>query len=48
MGSNVSYTSHVGLSMSLHLRIDKGSPGGALYIDTSIHNYDGCHMALDP
>ena len=24
------------------LRIDKGSPGGALHPGTSIHNYDSC------
>ena len=28
------------------LRIDKGSPGGALYLGTCIHNYGNCNGLL--
>ena len=28
---------------SAQLRIDKGSPGGALYLGTCIHNYGSCN-----
>ena len=34
------------LKLQVVLRIDKGSPGGALYLGTCIRNYDNCQGIL--